>query len=152
MSKSRTEITMAAFRRMDRTGDGIITVHDLKGYVMACSNLSTLSPGGLFIDCYLIVIMLSILHLPAAPSVPPFSSSLSPSLLPPFSLSPSLPPSPSSLSYSPLRIRVYNARKHPKYVNGDWTETQVFEDYLKSFDSPNDPDGKVACLPPPFSV
>ncbi|XP_062509594.1 calcyphosin-like protein [Corticium candelabrum] len=37
----------------------------------------------------------------------------------------------------------YNARKHPKYENGEWTEAQVFADYLKKFDSPNDPDGKV---------
>jgi Ca2+-binding EF-hand superfamily protein len=45
---------------------------------------------------------------------------------------------------------VYNARKHPKYVNGEWTEKQVFEDFLKSFDSPNDPDGVVSdcgCYP-----
>ena len=45
---------------------------------------------------------------------------------------------------------MYNARKHPKYVNGEWTEKQVFEDFLKSFDSPNDPDGVVSdcgCYP-----
>ena len=39
--------------------------------------------------------------------------------------------------------RVYNARKHPKYVNGEWTEDQVFRSFLDSFDSPNDPDGRV---------
>lgn len=38
---------------------------------------------------------------------------------------------------------VYNARKHPKYVNGEWTEAQVFKDFLKTFDSPEDPDGQV---------
>lgn len=42
------------------------------------------------------------------------------------------------------KCRCYNARKHPKYVNGDWTEDRVFEEYLKSFDSPNDPDGIVS--------
>ena len=63
---------MKAFKKLDRTGDGIVTVEDLKG--------------------------------------------------------------------------VYNARKHPKYINGDWTEEQVFKDFLKSFDSPNDPDGKVASI------
>jgi Ca2+-binding EF-hand superfamily protein len=38
---------------------------------------------------------------------------------------------------------VYNARKHPKYENGEWTEAQVFQSYLQQFDSPNQPDGKV---------
>lgn len=38
---------------------------------------------------------------------------------------------------------VYNARKHPKYENGEWTEKQVFQEFLKKFDSPNDPDGIV---------
>ena len=39
---------------------------------------------------------------------------------------------------------MYNARHHPKYVNGEWTEKQVFQDFLKSFDSPDDPDGIVS--------
>ena len=47
-----------------------------------------------------------------------------------------------SLSLS-LLSSVYNARKHPKYVNGEWTEAQVFKDFLKTFDSPEDPDGQV---------
>ena len=38
---------------------------------------------------------------------------------------------------------VYHARKHPKYMNGEWTEQQVFSDYLKKFDSPDDPDGEI---------
>ncbi|XP_072032234.1 calcyphosin-like protein [Amphiura filiformis] len=38
---------------------------------------------------------------------------------------------------------VYNPREHKKYRDGKWTEKQVFEDFLKTFDSPNDPDGKV---------
>ena len=33
MSESRKAIIMSAFRKMDRTGDGVITVADLKGYV-----------------------------------------------------------------------------------------------------------------------
>ena len=40
-------------------------------------------------------------------------------------------------------FRVYNAKKHPKYTNGEWTEAQVFTHFLKSFDSPDDPDGIV---------
>ena len=39
---------------------------------------------------------------------------------------------------------VYNAREHQKYRNGDWTEEQVFLEFLKTFDSPNDPDGIVS--------
>ncbi len=43
-----------------------------------------------------------------------------------------------------LIYRVYNARQHQKYRNGDWTEEQVFLEFLKTFDSPNDPDGVVS--------
>ncbi len=39
--------------------------------------------------------------------------------------------------------RVYDATHHQKYKNGEWTEDQVFKNFLKSFDSPTDPDGKV---------
>lgn len=38
---------------------------------------------------------------------------------------------------------VYNAKKHPKYLNGEWTEDQVFLKFLESFDTPGDPDGVV---------
>ncbi|KAI7795714.1 putative calcyphosin-like protein [Triplophysa rosa] len=38
---------------------------------------------------------------------------------------------------------VYNAKNHPKYQNGEWTEDQVFRKFLDSFDSPDDKDGKV---------
>ncbi|NWT57593.1 CAPSL protein, partial [Erythrocercus mccallii] len=38
---------------------------------------------------------------------------------------------------------VYNVKYHPKYVNGDWTEDQVFRAFLDNFDSPNHKDGKV---------
>ncbi|NXR37897.1 CAPSL protein, partial [Zosterops hypoxanthus] len=38
---------------------------------------------------------------------------------------------------------LYNAKYHPKYVNGDWTEDQVFRAFLDNFDSPGDKDGKV---------
>lgn len=38
---------------------------------------------------------------------------------------------------------VYNVKDHRKFKNGVWTEDQVFINFLKSFDSPNDPDGKV---------
>uniref|UniRef100_A0A1E1XRD5 Putative ca2+ calmodulin dependent protein n=1 Tax=Amblyomma sculptum TaxID=1581419 RepID=A0A1E1XRD5_AMBSC len=69
MSAARLERITQAFHKMDKSGDGIITVQDLKG--------------------------------------------------------------------------VYNARQHPKYQNGELTEDQVFELFLKNFDSPNDPDGKV---------
>ncbi|XP_055037064.2 calcyphosine-like b isoform X2 [Misgurnus anguillicaudatus] len=38
---------------------------------------------------------------------------------------------------------VYNVKKHPKYLNGEWTEEQVFRKFLDSFDSPDDKDGQV---------
>ncbi|XP_072032233.1 calcyphosin-like protein [Amphiura filiformis] len=38
---------------------------------------------------------------------------------------------------------VYNPSQHPKFKNGEWTEDQVFLQFLKSFDSPDDPDGQV---------
>ncbi|NXE38144.1 CAPSL protein, partial [Ptilorrhoa leucosticta] len=38
---------------------------------------------------------------------------------------------------------VYNAKYHPKYQNGDWTEDQVFRAFLDNFDSPYEKDGKV---------
>lgn len=70
MSNARKEIIMQAFQKLDRTGDGIITIEDLRG--------------------------------------------------------------------------LYNAKHHPKYQNGDWTEDQVFRTFLDNFDSPYDKDGKVS--------
>lgn len=69
MSKARKEVVMQAFRKLDKTGDGVITIEDLRG--------------------------------------------------------------------------VYNAKHHPKYQNGEWSEDQVFRTFLDSFDSPYDKDGKV---------
>lgn len=69
MSKARKEVVMQAFRKLDKTGDGVITIEDLRG--------------------------------------------------------------------------VYNAKYHPKYQNGEWSEDQVFRTFLDSFDCPYDKDGKV---------
>ncbi|VDD74228.1 unnamed protein product [Mesocestoides corti] len=38
---------------------------------------------------------------------------------------------------------VYNARSHPKYQNGELTEQDVFREYLKTFESRGEVDGKV---------
>jgi len=38
---------------------------------------------------------------------------------------------------------VYNAKHHPKYLNGEWTEDQVFAKFLVSFDTPGEADGQV---------
>ncbi|NXB82653.1 CAPSL protein, partial [Donacobius atricapilla] len=38
---------------------------------------------------------------------------------------------------------MYNVKYHPKYLNGDWTEDQVFRAFLENFDSSYDKDGKV---------
>lgn len=69
MSNARKEVVLQAFKKLDKTGDGVITVEDLRG--------------------------------------------------------------------------VYSAKNHPKYLNGEWTEEQVFRKFLDSFDSPDDKDGKV---------
>eukprot|EP01139_Manchomonas_bermudensis_P009846 Amastigsp_a339628_1865.p1 type:complete len:215 gc:universal Amastigsp_a339628_1865:662-18(-) len=39
--------------------------------------------------------------------------------------------------------RMYDPRHHPKYVSGEWDAEKVFLQFLKSFDSPADPDGTV---------
>ncbi|VDM03693.1 unnamed protein product [Schistocephalus solidus] len=40
---------------------------------------------------------------------------------------------------------VYNAKSHPKYQNGEWTEQDVFREYLKTFEcGSSEVDGKVS--------
>lgn len=34
---------------------------------------------------------------------------------------------------------VYNGKKHPKYISGEWTEDQVLQEWLKSFNGPGRP-------------
>ena len=41
---------------------------------------------------------------------------------------------------------MYNVKRHPKYINGEMTEEQIFLEFLKNFDSPDDPDGQVYYL------
>ncbi|KAK2179823.1 hypothetical protein NP493_470g01008 [Ridgeia piscesae] len=41
---------------------------------------------------------------------------------------------------------VYNGRKHPKYLNGTWTEEQVFNEWLNSFNGPQNFSGVVMRL------
>lgn len=69
MNKHRKDLIFQAFQKLDKTGDGVITVEDLKG--------------------------------------------------------------------------VYSVKKHPKYLNGEWTEDQCLRTFLDSFDS-QDKDGKVS--------
>ncbi|XP_074643166.1 calcyphosin-like protein [Tubulanus polymorphus] len=69
MNQRRLNLINAAFDKLDKTGDGVVTVKDLKG--------------------------------------------------------------------------VYNVRHHPKYVNGEWTENECLENFLHTFDTPNDKDGKI---------
>ena len=38
---------------------------------------------------------------------------------------------------------VYDVRKHPKYLSGEWTEDQCLTKFLDTFDS-DDKDGKVS--------
>ena len=36
-----------------------------------------------------------------------------------------------------------NARRHPKYLSGEWTEEETLRNFLDSIDTPGNPDGKV---------
>lgn len=38
---------------------------------------------------------------------------------------------------------VYNCRNHPKYLSGEKTEDQILNDFLVTFDTPNEADQKV---------
>ncbi|CAK8696234.1 unnamed protein product [Clavelina lepadiformis] len=38
---------------------------------------------------------------------------------------------------------VYNVKQHPKYLNGEWSEDQIFRKFLENFETPDDPDGVV---------
>lgn len=40
-------------------------------------------------------------------------------------------------------VYAHNARKHPKYLSGEWTEEEVLRSFLDSMDTPGCPDGKV---------
>lgn len=40
----------------------------------------------------------------------------------------------------------YDAKKHPKFNSGKWTEKQVLEEFLKSFEAPETTDGIVSKL------
>ncbi|XP_053379002.1 calcyphosin-like protein [Mercenaria mercenaria] len=48
------------------------------------------------------------------------------------------------LKLEDLRV-VYssNARQHPKFISGEWTEEQVLQYFLDSIDTPGNPDGTV---------
>ncbi|XP_036610636.1 calcyphosin isoform X1 [Trichosurus vulpecula] len=72
MSKARKDVISAAFAKLDRSGDGVVTVDDLRG--------------------------------------------------------------------------IYNGRKHPKFQSGEWTEDDVFRNFLDNFDA-GDKDGQVARPP-----
>lgn len=39
--------------------------------------------------------------------------------------------------------KVYNAREHKKYQNGEMTEKEVFEEFLRNFEPNDEKDGKV---------
>ncbi|XP_071116805.1 calcyphosin-like protein isoform X1 [Haliotis cracherodii] len=68
MSQARRSLIAQAFKKLDKSGDGVVTVEDLKG--------------------------------------------------------------------------IYNVKKHPKYLNGEWTEDQCLRQFLDTFDS-QDKDGKI---------
>ena len=72
MNNCRKSLIRQAFQKLDKTGDGIVTVEDLRG--------------------------------------------------------------------------VYNVKKHKKFISGEWTEDQCLAEFLTSFDTPNEADGKVRQL------
>ena len=37
----------------------------------------------------------------------------------------------------------YNARKHPKYLSGEYTETKVLKEFLNTFEAEGNVDGQV---------
>ncbi|RUS80802.1 hypothetical protein EGW08_011423 [Elysia chlorotica] len=39
--------------------------------------------------------------------------------------------------------QAYNAKKHPKYLSGEWTDTKVYQEYLKTFEAEGHVDGIV---------
>ena len=41
-------------------------------------------------------------------------------------------------------FRVYNARHDKKYQNGELTEKEVFDEFLKTFEPSDEKDGKVS--------
>jgi Ca2+-binding EF-hand superfamily protein len=69
MNNMRKSLITQAFKKLDKTGDGVVTIEDLKG--------------------------------------------------------------------------VYSVKKHKKYLSGEWNEDQCLREFLDSFDSPDDKDGKV---------
>lgn len=69
MNNTRKKLIMDAFRKLDKSGDRVITVEDLQG--------------------------------------------------------------------------VYNVKHHPKFQNGEWSEEQCLRQFLDSFDSKDNKDGKV---------
>ena len=39
---------------------------------------------------------------------------------------------------------VYKATEHPKFKNGEYTEKQVFEEFLENFEPEDGKDGRVS--------
>ena len=52
-------------------------------------------------------------------------------------------PYPYNIFFFLLVVYASNARKHPKYLSGEWTEEETLRSFLDSIDTPGCPDGKV---------
>jgi len=39
---------------------------------------------------------------------------------------------------------VYNVKKHPKFLSGEWNEDKCLREFLDSFDAPDNKDGVVS--------
>jgi calcyphosin len=94
MNKGRIDLILQAYTKLDKNGDGQITIHDLKGRYIY-----------IYINFYI---------------------------------------SNKSLIIEKLLLGVYDVRKHPKYMNGEWTEEQILKKFLDTFDTKGSEDGVVS--------
>ncbi|BFZ17040.1 hypothetical protein BsWGS_20079 [Bradybaena similaris] len=39
--------------------------------------------------------------------------------------------------------KTYNVKKHPKYISGDWSDTKIYQEFLKTFEADGHLDGSV---------
>jgi hypothetical protein len=114
MSKNRVKLVRMAFQKVDKDGNGKLTVEDLKGFVVR----KGLTMG-------LDVRPLPILYAPHPPHL-------------------SSQPHPPHLSSHLVRSpSVYDVRGHPKFKTGEMDEDQILGLFLASFDTPGQADGTV---------
>ncbi len=93
MNKGRIDLILQAYTKLDKNGDGQITIHDLKGMYNFIFQLKKRNKV---------------------------------------------------LEQKYYYLGVYDVRKHPKYMNGEWTEEQILKKFLDTFDTKGSEDGVVS--------